>query len=319
MPGSPSGGDAIAAIDIGSNSIKMTIARWDGATGLREVAWASETVRLGAGIERENRLADDRIEAALATLRRFAEEARRQGASRTIAVATDATRAAENGPHFLRRVRDETGIDVRAIDGDEEARLTFRGLAATTDVSGAVVVADVGGGSTEVIGAVGGKVIGARSLRLGSGRLTDRLVPSDPPRPEELVACRREAVEAASALEREVELPGGTDVRLIVVGGTGEYLQRLVDQPSVEPRAVDGVLDRLRRIKAVDLAARLGIAESRARVLPAGVAIVAGLADALRPGRIEMARSGIRTGVLLEEFGGSAGTAGRPGADRGTD
>jgi len=293
----------IGAIDIGSNSIKMTVARRQGKDGLQEIAWSSETVRLGAGLDATGRLADDRIEAALATLHRFVDEARQLGATRLVAVATEAARVAANGPAFLDRVRRETGIEVRVVDGDEEAALTFRGLAASTDVSGSVVVADIGGASTELLVAAAGLVRAARSAPVGSGRLADRLTPSDPPRREELAACRSAAAAIFAPMATALAVPTGPAVRLIVVGGTGEYLARLVpDEHRIAPVTIDAVLARLTATTAAVLATQLTIAEIRARVLPAGVAIVAALVDRVQPGTIEVARSGIRTGLLLAAF-----------------
>lgn len=304
---STSNQERIAAIDVGSNSIKLTIARRDAEGEIVEVVWDSETVRLGAGLEKAGRLADDRIDAALATLGRFAATARDHGAAAIVAVATEATRSAANGAAFLARVQRETGIAVRVIDGDQEADLTFRGLAATTDVSGDLVVADVGGGSTELIIAAGGQVRGARSLPLGSGRLTDRLVAADPPSASELAACRRAAADLIATFGPDLPLSADGNVRLIVVGGTGEYLGRLVpDEHWIEPPFVDAVLDRLTRIESPDLAELLDVAAARARVLPAGVAIVAAVADRITPARIEVARSGIRRGLLIDEFARTA-------------
>src|SRR5215217_420230 len=260
----PSDNQPMAAFDIGSNSIKMTVGRPNGAGGVDEFVWRSETVRLGAGIEETGRLADDRVDAALAALRQFAREARDAGATRLIGVATEATRVAENGEAFLARVRDETGLELKAISGEREAELTFRGLKATLDLDGDVVVADVGGGSTEVISATDGAFRSARSIPLGSGRLTDRLVRSDPPTAEEIAASRAAAGRALS----ELDLPSGPIDRLLAAGGTGEYLMRLV--PSGRPATgedLDGVLVRLTTIPAGELAVTLEIPEARARVL----------------------------------------------------
>lgn len=301
----------IAAIDIGSNSIKMTVARPRPQGGIEEIAWNAETVRLGAGLDTTGRLADDRIDAALTTLHRFAGEAHALGAERVVAVATEAARVAANGPAFLDRVNRETGVEVRVIDGDEEADLTFRGLAAATDVSGSLVVADIGGASTELVVAHDGAFVAARSVPVGSGRLADRLTPSDPPRGEELAACRSAAASLLGPVQAALAAPVGAAVRLVVVGGTGEYLARLVpDERRIAPAAIDAVLDRFTRSPAAVLARQLSIAEARARVLPAGVAIVAALADGVRPGRIEVARSGIRTGLLLAAFDGAGATTG---------
>src|SRR5215203_7468242 len=125
-----------AAIDIGSNSIKMTIGRADGEGGIDQLDWASEVVRLGQGLDQTGLLDEERIENAIETLGRFAAQARQRGATQVVAVATEATRSAANGASFLDRVRVETGIDVRVIDGQAEAALTFRGLTTEVDLSG---------------------------------------------------------------------------------------------------------------------------------------------------------------------------------------
>ena len=292
-----------AAIDIGSNSIKMTIGRARDDGGIEDLDWASEVVRLGEGLERTGLLDEQRIEAAIETLRRFAAQARDRGATRIVGVATEATRAAANGATFLDRVRAETGIDVRVIDGQDEAVLTFRGLQVSTDLTGSIVVADIGGGSTELISARDGVMTAARSLPLGSGRLTDRLVMADPPRLEEIAACEREASTVIQTLPPH-ELPSGETDRLIVVGGTGEYLARLLTNEAIDLDGVRTVLSRIVTLSAAELADEIDIPEARARVLPAGIAILAAIASRLSPDQIEISRSGVRTGLLLQTLHG---------------
>jgi exopolyphosphatase/pppGpp-phosphohydrolase len=294
---------AAAAIDIGSNSIKMTVAHPDGKGGIAQIDWASDVVRLGQGVEASGVLAEDRVEHAIATLTRFAQRAHELGATRVVAVATEATRAASNGEAFLARVRAETGIDVRAINGQEEAELTFRGIAATTDISGPVVIADIGGGSTEFIVARDGIMQGARSAPLGSGRLTDRLISSDPPTLAELAACELHADDAIAETAHYLPMPIGAATRLVVVGGTGEFLARLVpDERQIEAETVRQVLSRMATMTASALAREIEIPEARARVLPAGIAIVAAIAARVQPGNIEIASSGVRAGLLLDAF-----------------
>jgi exopolyphosphatase/guanosine-5'-triphosphate,3'-diphosphate pyrophosphatase len=291
----------IAAFDVGSNSIKMSVARHAEDTRIEEFSWASDTVRLGLGLDRSGLLAPDRVDAALEVLGGFAREARRAGATRLIGVATEAARVAANGPAFLDRIRAETGIEIVTITGEQEAQLTFQGLAASIDISGRLLVADIGGGSTELIDATDGMVLAVRSVPLGSGRLAEHYIAHDPPDPMELRACR----EAALRLLAPAALPPGNGLRLVAVGGTGEYLMRLLPTGHGATAAdVDDVLDRLTRIEASDLARLLVIPEARARVLPAGVAIVRALIDRAAPAMIEGARSGIRTGLLIAAFAG---------------
>jgi exopolyphosphatase/pppGpp-phosphohydrolase len=296
-----------AAIDIGSNSIKMTIGCANGAGGVDQIDWASEVVRLGQGLDRTGVLDEERIESAIETLKRFAAQARERGAGRIVAVATEATRAAANGARFLERVREETGVEVRVVDGQDEAALMFRGVQADADLTGSVVVADIGGGSTELISARDGVMQMVRSLPLGSGRLTERFVIADPPQADEIAACKREAGAVMQMLS-PLGLPRPTADRLIVVGGTGEYMVRLMaEAQTIDLDAVRTVLAKLLTLSAAELADEIEIPEARARVLPAGVAIVAAIASWLHPDRIEISRSGIQTGLLLEALYGDDG------------
>ena len=291
----------VAAIDIGSNSIKMTVGRKDDLGGIDQFDWASEVVRLGQNLDRTGHLDEERIEVAIETLIRFAARARELGATRVVAVATEATRAAANGANFLERVREATGIDVRAIDGQEEAALTFWGIAASMDMTGTALVADIGGGSTELIAVRHGAMHTAQSIALGSGRLTDRFVTADPPKESQLAACELEAETAIRGAAEALALPTGTGTRLIVVGGTGEYMARLVpDAAKIDLNAVRQVLSRLGTLSAAELAAKIDIPRARARVLPAGVAIVAAITEWMKPDQIVISQSGIRTGLLVE-------------------
>ncbi|MGI8474785.1 MAG: Ppx/GppA phosphatase family protein [Thermomicrobiales bacterium] len=290
----------VAAFDIGSNSIKMTVARRTGE-GLEEFDWRSETVRLGQGIEGSNRLADDRVAAALDTLSRFSRIARDAGAGRLIGVATEATRVAANGAEFLDRVRLLTGIEVQSISGDREVDLTFKGLDGVVDLDGESVVADIGGGSTEIILASERKVTWAASIALGSGRLADRFLRSDPPTIAEMAQCR----EAAAGALAEVPFGQRANLRLVIVGGTGEYLFRLLPPSSPgTPEALDTVASRLATMTAAELSTHLEIPLARAKVLPAGLEIARAVASLAGPTVVQAAKSGIRRGLLLAAFAG---------------
>ena len=292
-------GPVVGAVDVGSNSIKLTVARPGLPGRIVELASAAAAVRLGAGVSTTGRLADDRIVAALGALGDFAVLARDHGADRMVGVATEATRRSANGAAFLDRVRTETGWNVRVITGDEEADLTFRGVAVDGDMRGRVVIADIGGASTELIVAEGGVVVSARSVAVGSGTLTDTLVRSDPPTAVELDACSRAAVAGLKI----APVPGGAPVRLMCVGGTAEYLARLVGGgPVVDRAGIARALDRCCAQTSEELAATLTIPHARARVLPAGIAVIRALAGTLDCEQVEVAPSGIRTALLLDTF-----------------
>lgn len=287
----------VGTVDVGSNTLKLTVARVHVEDGIAELMSDADTVRLGSGLTTSGRLADDRIEAAIATLGRWADVARRLGASHLIGVATEATRKAANGDQFLARVFEETGWQIRLIDGIEEAELTFRGVAWQRDLGGHVVIADVGGGSTEVIAASDHQVTAVTSLTIGSGSLTDALIRADPPTREELDACRDSVV---AGLET-AGLARGSGTRLIAVGGTAEFMAALTGHDQEAPiKAIDRALATCVGVDSVELARMLGIQVARARVLPAGIVVIRTLAEVLGSTVVEIAPSGIRTGLLLE-------------------
>lgn len=297
-------GPVVGAVDIGSNTIKMTVARPGVRGGIEEIAIDAATVRLGAGLGTSGRLAEDRIDAALAALRDFADLARDHGATRLVGVATEATRRAVNGPAFIQRIRLETGWEVTAITGDEEADLTFRGLALEGNLTGLVVIADIGGASTELVVAEGGVVTTARSVAVGSGTLTDTFVRADPPTAIELDACSRTAAASIGTVSLPpAGSPAGSAARLISVGGTAEYLALLVGGGPIVSRAeIERALDLCRTQPSALLATTLTIPPARARVLPAGIAVIRALAGLLGVAAVEAAPSGIRTGLLLDTF-----------------
>jgi len=168
-------------------------------------------------------------------------------------------------------------------------------------LDGNVAVADIGGASTELILARDGSVKWSRSFPLGSGRSTDRFVKQDPPTEAELARCRDDA----KATVTDAPLANVEGGRLIVVGGTGEYLDRLLPVAALrDPAALEQALGKLRATASSRLAAEIGIPEARARVLPAGVAIAAGIADIMAPESFEAAPSGIRRGLLISAFAG---------------
>lgn len=287
-------GAIFAVFDIGSNSIKMSVGRCGEDGSSREFAWRSATTRLSAGVDRTRRLDDERMDATIAALQEMTMQATALGATRMIAVATEATRVASNGASFIDRIESTTGIVVETIPGDREVELTFLGLARSIDRNGTMVVADIGGGSTEVIVAVDGEMSSGVSVPIGSGRLTDEFPPGDPPSAEVLAAIRQ-AVQSRLA---HLPLPAHS-ARLVIVGGTGEFMGRLLPRDFPVPVAlVDSALAVTTSVTAVELSSKIDINVERARVLPAGIATALAIADICHPTLIVGAPSGIRAGLL---------------------
>ena len=161
----------LAAIDVGSNTIDLTVARPtpDGAD-LEYIADELELVRLGADVSRSGTIGVERMARAIEVVQHQAEVARTGGAERILGIATEGVRAASNGQELLERVRDETGVALELISGDQESAFTYWGATSgLKDCSARRAVLDLGGGSIEIVLGVGNAVQWRTSLPLGSG------------------------------------------------------------------------------------------------------------------------------------------------------
>src|SRR5204863_1652135 len=184
--------EVLAAVDIGTNSVHLVVARVRGLRGLEVLEREKEVARLGSGGGDMKHLDEDAIDRGIAALARFREVADVHGAA-IRAVATSAVREAENRNLFLRRAREEAGIDVEIISGVEEARLIHLGVLQAVPVFGeSLLLCDIGGGSTELLVGYRGKTLTARSMKLGSIRLTQRFFDTSKLQSSAVDSCRRE-------------------------------------------------------------------------------------------------------------------------------
>ncbi|RMB84595.1 Ppx/GppA phosphatase family protein [Streptomyces shenzhenensis] len=201
----------VAAVDCGTNSIRLLVADADPATGeLVDLDRRMTIVRLGQGVDRTGRLAPEALERTFAACREYAAVIKEHGAERLRFVATSASRDAENRDEFVRGVLDILGVEPEVITGDQEAAFSFTGatgeLKGRDDLARPYLVVDIGGGSTEfVVGAE--RVRAARSVDVGCVRMTERHlvrggVVSDPPTEEQVAAIRAD-IEAALDLAEE--------------------------------------------------------------------------------------------------------------------
>jgi exopolyphosphatase/guanosine-5'-triphosphate,3'-diphosphate pyrophosphatase len=311
----------IAVADIGTNSTRLLVADASTDGTLIQLERHTTITRLGEGVDGSGRLAPEAIERVCSTLSRYREIADAAGAERRIAVATSAVRETENGPELAARVRDEIGFDIRTIDGEEEARLTFLGATARRGATSGqppaatraptdTLVIDIGGGSTELVsGRPGAPPTFHASTRLGSVRQTERHLADDPPRHEQLVALADEAAEIlAGAVPTAIRERVGA---VIAVAGTPTSLAA-IDQEldPYDPERVDGY--RLELASAERILAELavlplekrrsvtGLHPDRAPTIVAGVVI---LVEALRlfgVQEIEVGEADILDGAALD-------------------
>jgi exopolyphosphatase/guanosine-5'-triphosphate,3'-diphosphate pyrophosphatase len=289
-----------AALDVGSNTVRLLIASVDPSGRLDPVLDRSSFARLGMGVESSGQLREDRMRIALDAIGEFQRLCAALGIEELPAVATSAVRDARNGAEFVERVREETGVDVAIVSGEREAELTFMGATAGTDPEVDVVVMDLGGGSAELVAGRAGKPQRAFSLPLGAGRITERFVSHDPPQPGELDAV---AEHVRAALPEDAALRGRV---LLFTGGTASHvasLQEIRESPArIDAARLDQTLRLLVSAPSAEIAQRHSIDPGRAKVLPAGVGALRAALDVLQPSEALITHGGLREGIILDSL-----------------
>ncbi|HEX3790415.1 MAG TPA: Ppx/GppA phosphatase family protein [Pseudonocardiaceae bacterium] len=313
----------VAAIDCGTNSIRLLVAdltvRADGTAWLRDVHREMRIVRLGQGVDATGRLAPEALARTRAALVDYAAIALRKGVQRTRMVATSATRDASNRDEFFDMTKDVLGVPAEVISGDEEARLSFTGAVGDLDpADGPFVVADVGGGSTElVLGTWNGtkaEVWAARSVDIGCVRLTERCLHSDPPTEGEIAAAVALTIEVLEGAFRAVPVDqartfigvAGTVTTLSAVNlGLTEYDSAETHLSRLSLADVRATSKRVLGLSRDERAAISVIHPGRVDVIGAGAIIVRTLAEqlAMRAAITEMVVSehDILDGIALSQ------------------
>lgn len=310
----------VAVVDIGTNSTRLLVAEVADAHGpapaFRELARHSNVTRLGEGLERTGRLDAEAMERVHRVMASYRAEVDRIGVDGTTGVLTSAVREAANGPAFVREVRQRHGFDVRTISGDEEAHLTYRGATAgRPDADRAVVVIDVGGGSTEIVVGRDGEVAFHVSTRAGVVRQSERHLHADPPTAAEIAALAAD-VEAILAAEVPAEARAGV-VHAIGVAGTATSIAA-IDQ-ALEPydparvhsyvvplATADAILARLAGMTEPERRSVPGLHPDRAPTILAGVVILSAAVRAFGLDRFEVSEADLLRGEALR-FAARAG------------
>lgn len=233
----------VAAIDCGTNSIRLLIADIDGAN-FREIFRDMEIVRLGQGVDKTGEFHPDAIARTLNAVEKYADEIRRRGVTKLRFCATSATRDATNKELFIEGVKARLGIAPEVISGDEEARLSFMGATKELpDSMSPFLVIDIGGGSTEFV--LGNReVISAKSVNIGCVRMSERHFANDPATVEEISAAGIDIREAISDASRVVDFKAAKS--LIAVAGTATT----VAAAALELQTYDRYAIHLSRISA---------------------------------------------------------------------
>jgi exopolyphosphatase / guanosine-5'-triphosphate,3'-diphosphate pyrophosphatase len=286
----------VGVVDLGTNSTRLLVADVEDGT-VREVERRLTITRLGEGVDERRLLLPTALARVRNTLTDYRRELDALGDARTLAVATSAVRDAENGEAFLGEVEWSYGFTTRLLSGDEEARLTYEGVAAGRALPEATMVVDVGGGSTELVLAGW-----HRSLDLGCVRLTERFLHSDPPSAEELAACR-EHVRALLPPEPEphhaVGVAGTVTTLAVLALALAEEDPELVDGHRLETAWIAEEVGRLATLPVVALRTLRGMHPDRAPVIVAGGLVLAETLRRYGLGALEVSEQDLLHGAAL--------------------
>jgi exopolyphosphatase / guanosine-5'-triphosphate,3'-diphosphate pyrophosphatase len=302
-----------AAIDIGTNSIRLAVIRIEGGDKTTTLAIQREVVRLGEGEFETDEMTDEAIERGALVCTRFAEAARGFGASEIVAFATSAVREAENREAFIERVRRDAGIEVRVISGVEEARLIWLGVTSGIDLhERSAMLIDIGGGSTEVIvGSASGYTI-LESMRLGAIRLSNRFFADAGPVSSQAFQKVQYYVQGvASHVIRRVHSAGFD----LAVGsaGTINALSAIISRragdiayeqgnPSFKLGDLRDAVAMLCRLPLDERRGVPGMDPNRADIILGGAAVIQTLMEQLSVERLTVSDRGLREGILLDHL-----------------
>jgi len=303
------GSERIAAIDIGSNSIRQIVADVAHDGSIRVVDEMKAAPRLGAGLDDAGMLSEAAMERAAESVARMATIARQLGATRIEAVATSAVRDATNAREFVGRIQHAARIKLRVLNGEDEARLSFRSALAHFDLGARrAAVVDIGGGSLELALSAAGLVDRLVSLPFGVLRLTERFLTPNTTR--KAVKKLRKFVRK----ELESQLPAREWRSAFVIGSGGTftnlagislYRQGITGFPTVHGTEVsrvelEHILDALQGMSLEERLTVPGLNAGRADIIVAGLAVIAEVMARLDTPRLVVSAYGIREGILLE-------------------
>jgi exopolyphosphatase/guanosine-5'-triphosphate,3'-diphosphate pyrophosphatase len=303
----------LGVLDVGSNTVHLLIvdAHPD------PVRSHKTELQLAELLQGDGSLGPAGTDALVSAVKSARIEADEEGVEDLVAFATSAVRDATDSVEVLARVRDEAGVDLQVLPGEDEARLTFLAVRRWFGWSaGRLLCLDIGGGSLELATGLDEQPAVALSLPLGAGRLTRELLPGDPPKRRE-VAALREHVRAVLVAAVPVLAAEGPPDRAVVTSKTFRSLARLdgaapyAEGPRV-PRSLsraglEGLVDLLAAMRASDRGRLPGVSPSRAHQLLAGALVAAEALAALGLERVDVCPWALREGVILRRLDWLAG------------
>jgi exopolyphosphatase/guanosine-5'-triphosphate,3'-diphosphate pyrophosphatase len=299
-----------AAVDIGSNSIRMLAAEVHPGETMKPLTSSRQVIRLGQSVFRHGRLSQEAIDSACAVLAQMATDYRAAEVIGVRAVGTAALRDASNRAEFLERARTVLGTPVEVISGLEEARLIHMGVVhAWPEAGHRIMITDIGGGSAEMIVSEAERIVDAYSRPLGAVRLTELFLKNDPPDEREIQRMRRyiqERISVAAArfshakIDRMIATSATASAAVCAVNRIRRSRREDADR---RPATLAQIRSLFRDISTRDLAARqglTGIGPKRAEIIVAGVAVLQEVMEQFNIPRLFYSSAGLREGIIAD-------------------
>jgi exopolyphosphatase/guanosine-5'-triphosphate,3'-diphosphate pyrophosphatase len=301
----------LASIDVGSNTIRLLIAEPAVSAPPRPYCLERRITRLGENFMQHRMLQPPAMERSIAALQEFVELMERSGVSHHSAGATAVVREAKNAQYFLDLIRSQTGLNVRVLNGSEEANLSLLGVASVvSDKKAPLAVFDIGGGSTELIRRPGGEIdsVQSSSLPLGVVHLTERFLQADPPGYESCVQLRRYI---SGVLKKLAASGDSSDAIWVGTAGTVTTLASMwLELEEYEPSKINGTVlqrewlfDLCYRLAAMEIAQRKhlpGLEPGREDIILAGGLVTLEIMDTFGFAEFTVSDAGLLEGLFLE-------------------
>ncbi|OKI07231.1 exopolyphosphatase [Streptomyces sp. CB02923] len=302
----------LGVLDVGSNTVHLLV--MDAHPGARPLPAYSHKaeLRLAELLDGDGAIGDAGVDRLVATVRAAVEVAEDKGVEDVLPFATSAVREATNGEDVLRRVARETGVELRVLSGEDEARLTF--LAARRWFgwsAGRLLVLDIGGGSLEIAYGLDEEPDAAVSLPLGAGRLTAADLPGDPPEAEDIRALRKRVRAEIARVVSDFTRYGTPDhvvgtsktfKQLARIAGAARSTDGLYAQRELDRKALEEWVPRLAGMTGEERAGLPGVSEGRSLQLLAGALVAEAAMDLFGVRTLEICPWALREGVILRRL-----------------
>jgi exopolyphosphatase/guanosine-5'-triphosphate,3'-diphosphate pyrophosphatase len=305
-----------AAIDIGTNTFRLLIAEihHNPATknySLKEICSERIITRLGEGISADEMISDSSIQKGLDALKSFSSSISENNVTKTSAVATSALREAKNSEDFIIKAKSISGLDIRTISGDDEARLTASGMMLDIDIPDEAILIDIGGGSTELIYAKKGVPAHLQSLSLGVVYLAAKYMTDDPPSAYMINEMEKEIESVIDSKTAGFDQNTNNKVRLIGTAGTitalaamslnlTSYDHNKIHKAEMSAETVKDIFSRIALISSKERSQYIPFEPERLDIIVPGTLILLKLMERFRSDELLVSDYGLREGIILE-------------------